>query len=187
MIVATTRKMNALVADLLALGRIDAGGGGAPLRFALAELLEEEGEALAPLAQARGVALAVTAQPDGAWVHGDPARIGQVVRNLLDNAIRYTPQGGAVRAGLQVEPGAIVLEVSNTGPSIPPEQQRLVFERFHRLDAGRAANPDGSGLGLAIARAIAKAHGGELFLAASNARETTFRLRLPRRQSPPPS
>lgn len=179
LVVATTRKMNALVADLLALGRIDAGGGGTSLRFSLAELLEEEGEALAPLAQARQVRLELPAAPGGAWVLGDPARIGQVVRNLLDNAIRYTPPGGWVRAELHAEHLAIALEVTNPGPVIPPEERKRVFERFHRLEAARAANPDGSGLGLAIARAIARAHGGELTLASSSAEGTTFRLRLP--------
>ncbi|HEY9899522.1 MAG TPA: HAMP domain-containing sensor histidine kinase [Pantanalinema sp.] len=186
LIVATARKMNALLADLLALGRIDAGGGGSSLRFSLLELVEEEVEAFMPLAQARHVSLSLAPQPDGAWIHGDPARIGQVTRNLLDNAIRYTPPGGSVKANLRLEHGAVCLDVTNTGSAISSEQRKLVFERFHRLEAGRAANPDGSGLGLSIARAIARAHGGELSLLESTERATTFRLRLPRRQGHPP-
>jgi signal transduction histidine kinase len=102
------------------------------------------------------------------------------VRNLLDNAVRYSPPGATVAVKLGVFGDRVTLAVTNPGPGVPGEEQALVFERFHRAPAGRAANPDGTGLGLAISRAIAEAQGGSLTLESRPEGPTTFTLSLPR-------
>ncbi len=177
--VRTLRGMSALVSDLLLLGRADAGLGEAAMRFSLAEVVEEEVAAFGGLARERGMAIEASVGDEAGWVRGDPAQLARVVRNLLDNALRYGDRDTAVRVALSRSGGAVLLEVTNAGPAIPaPERDRL-FERFARLPAGRSANPEGAGLGLALARAIARAHGGDLFLGASTAEATSFGLRLP--------
>jgi signal transduction histidine kinase len=177
-LLAQVRKLSRLVADLLTLSREDAG----PRVLAacdMEEIVEEEVAQLAPVAAAHGVTLAYT----GAEVpesRGEAARVAQAVRNLLDNAIRYSPQGATVAVRLGVAGDRVTLAVTNPGPGLAPEEQALVFERFHRAPAGRAANPDGTGLGLAISRAIAEAQGGTLTLESRPEGPTTFTLTLPR-------
>lgn len=175
----TTRKMSRLVGDLLTLSREDAGVGGQALTFAFDELLEDELEALAPLAVARGVTLEVAPLPEGQLVRGDPGRLGQTVRNVLDNALRYAGASGQVSVCLRRADGHLALVVGNTGPAIPAADRDAIFERFYRADAGRQANPEGGGLGLPISRAIARAHGGELALTSAAGEATVFTLRLP--------
>ena len=101
---------------------------------------------------------------------GDEGRLGQVVRNLLDNALRYTPGGGRVTVTLQSEPeharasDGVALRIRDTGPGIAPHERERIFERFHRADSGRSERGRrvGSGLGLAICQAIVRAHGGQI-------------------------
>ncbi|HEY9855095.1 MAG TPA: HAMP domain-containing sensor histidine kinase [Stenomitos sp.] len=173
----TARKMRSLVEDLLTLGRGDAGLHGSTLRFSLLELVEDELEALAPLAQERGLAFDLAPPSDGRWVEGDPGRLGQVVRNLLDNALRYGQ--APIRVSFGPDPDAVTLRVSNAGPPLSATDRERLFDRFYRAEAGRARNPEGTGLGLAIARAIARAHHGDLTVH-SEAGTTAFTLRLPR-------
>ncbi len=94
---------------------------------------------------------------------GDPVALGQVVRNLLDNAVRHARS----RVTVELHPagpggGEVVLVVSDDGPGIPPEERERVFERFVRLDEARARDAGGSGLGLAIVRSVVEAHGGSV-------------------------
>jgi signal transduction histidine kinase len=109
----------------------------------------------------------------------DPIRIEQILTNLLSNALRYTPQGGAIRLAIRQEGSRVLLHVQDSGPGIPEEALPYIFERFYRADKSRARAEGGSGLGLAIARQLARAHGGEL--TAENAAEggAVFTLRLP--------
>ncbi len=146
-----------LVDDLLALARIDAG---IELRREPVELLDlarAEADRVALLAPDRTIAVdgvAVT-------VPGDPARLGQVVGNLLDNARRHTPSGGRVTVTVRADAVATVV-VTDTGPGVPPAERERIFDRLVRLDEARSADAGGAGLGLAIARGIARAHGGDL-------------------------
>jgi signal transduction histidine kinase len=107
----------------------------------------------------------------------DRNRIKQVVVNLIDNAIKYTPPGGRVTVSVWPENEAAVLEVADTGIGIAPENQASVFERFFRVSPDRGTN--GSGLGLAISRSICAAHGGAMDLESTPDRGSTFRVRLP--------
>ena len=92
----------------------------------------------------------------------DPDRIGEVLGNLLDNALRHTPQGGSVEIRAERHGGDVALTIADTGEGIAPEHLDRVFERFYRVDSGRTRDRGGSGIGLAIARALVEAHGGRI-------------------------
>ena len=175
-ILGETQHLTHMVDDLLLLTHAEAGH--LPLQRELVEMdlvCRQGAQALAPLADARGIALRAELPPQATVVMGDEIRLGQVVRNLLHNAIRYTPAGGEVLLRLEAEPqrGAaepwVTVRVRDSGPGIPPDEHDRVFERFHR--AGTAAPPApadagdqgrGAGLGLAICKAIVTAHGGDI-------------------------
>jgi two-component system sensor histidine kinase BaeS len=96
-------------------------------------------------------------------VRMDAARMAQVLGNLLDNALRHTPEGGRVDVRVARGEGGVVVSVSDTGPGVPPDQLPRLFERFWRGDPSRSRRTGGSGLGLAIARRIVEAHGGRIW------------------------
>jgi two-component system sensor histidine kinase ResE len=110
----------------------------------------------------------------------DRERILQVVSILLDNSVKYTPEGGSVTVGVEEHDGSVALTVTDTGIGIPEDQLPLVFERFFRADAARAE--DGVGLGLSIARQIAEAHGGTIEVRSTVGAGSTFVLLLPQTQ-----
>lgn len=175
----SARRMAALVGDLLTLGRADVGLHEAGMRFSLEELVEEEVEALLPLAKERGMAFAFAPGPHGAQVRGEPARLAQAVRNLLDNALRYADPRSRIDVRVSESGGRLAVTVSHPAPEMPAADQARIFERFVRLPESRQRNPEGSGLGLAIARAVARAHGGDLKLE-SQAGRIAFTLSLPK-------
>jgi signal transduction histidine kinase len=111
-------------------------------------------------------------------VTGDPDRIEQVLENLVANALRHTPDGGAVTLSAAANDGGIVLTVQDSGAGIPAEHLPHVFERFYKVDAARSNGSGGSGLGLSISNAIVKRHGGVMRVA-SGPGETTFMVTLP--------
>jgi signal transduction histidine kinase len=130
----------------------------------------------------KGVDLRLGKQPDGSLlVDADPARIGQVLANLLSNALRHTPGGGRVEVSVRDEDADVVLEVADDGDGVPPEHLPRIFDRFYRVDAARDREHGGTGVGLAISRAIARAHGGELSATSGGpGLGTTLVLRLPK-------
>jgi len=107
----------------------------------------------------------------------------QLMVNLVDNAIKYTPPGGVVTVATRHEPGWAIVEVADTGPGIRPEHRQRIFERFFRADSARSRG-GGAGLGLAISRWIAEAHGGEIHVESGPAGGTSFSVRLPGARSP---
>ena len=117
-------------------------------------------------------------------VVGDDSLLQRLVINLLDNAIKYSDDGGTVSDRVTILGDGIALDVSNGGPGIPAEARPQVFDRFFRADAARTHHGNGrnagSGLGLSIARWIAELHGGRLELSDASAATTTFTLSLPR-------
>lgn len=132
--------------------------------------------------QADGVELTSSSDPRCGRVTADPERIQQVLGNLLDNALRHTPSGGRVQVTCQPRRGGgVVVQVSDSGEGIPPDQLNAVFDRFHRGDPARGgARGSGSGLGLTIARAIVVDHGGTLTAHSDGpGRGTTMRMALP--------
>ena len=106
----------------------------------------------------------------------------QVASILLDNAVKYTPDGGSVTVRVKEEDGSVALAVSDTGIGIPEDQQHLIFERFHRADPSRSEG--GTGLGLSIARQIAESHGGQIRAESTPGTGSTFTLLLPKRSRP---
>ena len=115
--------------------------------------------------------------------NGDADLLGRLLLNLLDNAIRYSPEGATVQVGMARANGRFEIRVSDAGPGIPADDQRRVFERFFRADPARAraeaTTTSGAGLGLAIGRRIAELHGGSLELVQSRPGLTEFLVALP--------
>jgi two-component system OmpR family sensor kinase len=151
-----------LVEQLLVLARqeVSAAGGTAKREVDLAELARRAVAELAGVAQARGVDLGVH-EAEAASVDGQPDSLHILLRNLVDNAVKYAPSGGTVDISVKRAPGAIRLSVEDSGPGIPPEERERVFDRFYRIAGSDAA---GSGLGLAIIKSIAERHGATLTL-----------------------
>jgi two-component system phosphate regulon sensor histidine kinase PhoR len=114
-----------------------------------------------------------------AWLRGDKAQLSLLVRNLLDNAIRYTPDGGSVRIDVFPEGGEIVLRVADDGIGIPLQAQARVFERFYRVDKDRSRERGGTGLGLSIVKHVVELHGGHIGLQSELGEGSTFTVRMP--------
>lgn len=156
-----------LIEQLLVLARqqAQASAGVPPVPVPLADLLRQSLADAVPAAQARRIDLGL-AQADEATVSGHPEALRILLRNLLDNAIRYTPEGGRVDAALRREGAHAVLTVDDSGPGIPAAERERVLERFVRLPAQEAqASTTGSGLGLAIVQSVVQLHGATLELA----------------------
>jgi signal transduction histidine kinase len=111
-------------------------------------------------------------------IRGDRARIRQVLGNLIENAVKYSPEGGEVRVSAAAGNGAVRIAVKDAGPGIPRDQQGRIFEKFGRADVEGGSKP-GTGLGLFIARSIAEAHGGSLDVSSGAGPGATFTLTLP--------
>ncbi|MBN1337317.1 MAG: ATP-binding protein [Deltaproteobacteria bacterium] len=172
-------RLSRLVDDLLDITRLEAGRREVtPAATALAPLVAS---ALGPVrhaAEAKGLTLVVdVAREVEACV--DPAALEQVLANLLDNAVKYTPQGGRVEVAVARETERIRIEVRDTGPGIPPPHRGRVFERFHRVDPGRSRELGGTGLGLAIVKHLVDAMGGDVSLECPDTGGSIFRVRLP--------
>jgi signal transduction histidine kinase len=159
-LVEETENLSKIVECLLSLSRLDAGSAQMErVRLNLADLVSTTTDQMAPLADEKHVTL--TSRAHGlVEVEGDRVRLKQVVVNLLDNAIKYTPEGGRVTVGVNVSDRRAQLEISDTGPGISDRDLPHVFERFFRADRIRLGTIEGIGLGLSIVQSICTAHGG---------------------------
>jgi signal transduction histidine kinase len=147
-------------------------------RVSVREALEGAAAAFRAEAGARRIALIV--DEDGAEaVDADRARLGQVLRNLVANAVAHTPEGGRVTLRARREDHRVAISASDTGPGIPAEHLPHVFERFYRADAARSRATGGAGLGLAIVKHLVEAHGGEVSIESRPGEGTTVTCRLP--------
>ncbi|MHC4551051.1 MAG: sensor histidine kinase [Planctomycetota bacterium] len=174
---AATR-MTAIVEGLLTLARADSGGVVARSRVDLAPVVEEAAAQVRPQAAEEGVTL--SCDTEAVEVHGDAGLLGEVVTNLLANAVLYNRPGGRVDVALSADDGVAVLRVRDTGLGIPVEALPQLFERFFRVDPARSRERGGSGLGLSITRWIVEAHGGEIAVESTESEGSTFTVRLPR-------
>jgi len=145
----------------------------------LAGVMWEETDEFAAPAKRKRVALELEAAP-GLAVEGDRDALKRAVANLLENAIRHAPEDGTVQITSGREGRWAWIAVTDDGPGVPPEHQEHVFDRFFRLDKGRARAEGGNGLGLAIVREIARSHGGEVQLRSEPGLGATFVIWLPR-------
>jgi two-component system phosphate regulon sensor histidine kinase PhoR len=137
---------------------------------------------LSLLAEDKGLVIDCTVE-DSVNVEGDRARIKQVMVNLLDNAIKYTPPGGSINLNVQARDGKAVIEVADTGIGIPTAALPHIFERFFRVDQARSRDAGGAGLGLAIVKSICLAHGGQVFVESAERHGSRFKVELPLAQS----
>jgi signal transduction histidine kinase len=173
--------MSLILSDLLTMTRLDANVLDVARKpFDLSNLLREETERFKMRATREGVRLEVRV-PDELLASGDPARTGQILAALLDNALRFTPSGGSVEVTAREQDGRVEATVSDTGPGVPSEHLPRIFERFYRAEAARSRSEagGGTGIGLSIAQGLARAQEGDL--EAENAKDggAVFRLKLP--------
>jgi two-component system OmpR family sensor kinase len=180
-----SRRLTQIVEDMFFLAAADAGH--PALRYTdlyLDELLTETARAAATLASDKNLQLQISPLPEARF-HGDEGLLRQMMWNLLDNAIKYTPGPGRVQITMESHATEYVIVVTDTGVGIPSEVASHIFERFYRADASRAtltpgAGGAGAGLGLPIARWIAEAHQGRVQLQRSDPTGSTFVVFLPR-------
>ena len=182
-------RLNLIIEDLLELSRIESGR----ISFRsdpidIHAVIDRALSTIKPLAEKKGHQLKVSVNTTLSTAEGDEDRLVQVLTNLLDNAVKYTPAGGTITVGAGEAPiprtaepadGAIELTVSDTGIGIPESDRPRVFERFYRVDKARSRELGGTGLGLAIVKHIVEGHGGQVWVEAHEPKGSRFVVRLP--------
>jgi signal transduction histidine kinase len=172
-------RLQHLIKDLLNLSHLESANGQEAFQpVELNNLIRQVSEPFAGRAEQAGQAFELDLPFAEAFVTGSPEKLSSALANLLDNALKFTPAGGAVAVHLCEENGSFCLTISDTGIGIPPEEIEMLFNRFHR--ARNAASYPGSGLGLAIVRTIAQAHGGSVRAINNPRGGASFQLCLPR-------
>ncbi len=172
-------RLVSLVEDLLLMAQIQSGG--LPLELGevvLNDVIARSGEAARPFASSKEIDLNIDTE-SGIATQGDAVRLGQVLDNLVSNAIKYTPRGGGVSVTMTRTGEIATIAVSDTGMGIPPEEHDQMFGRFFRSSNARTSGIAGTGLGLAITRGIVEAHGGTIGFDSVVGTGTTFRVTLP--------
>lgn len=174
------KRLSRLVEELRTLSLAEAGElPMSPRPVSPAALLERAFIAYTPQAQKHAISLTLQAPPDLPEVNADPDRLAQVLDNLLNNALRFTPAGGQITLGATAVKQAVRLWVQDSGPGIPAAELEHVFNRFYRGDKARQRQEGGSGLGLAIARSIVENHHGRIWAASAAGQGATFTIELP--------
>jgi heavy metal sensor kinase len=174
-----TERLSKIVESLLAISRLDAGEALMTReRFDLTELVMDTADQMRLLAEDKQIALKC-ADTGRVEVEGDQGRVKQVVVNLVDNAIKYTGEGGEVEISVGAVNGRAVLEVIDSGVGIPSEAISQVFERFYRVDKARSRQMGGAGLGLSIVKSICAAHQGHVSVESTEGKGSRFTVELP--------
>lgn len=155
------KRLGRLVSQLLDLSRLESGN--APLSLESFPLLSVIDEAVHDCRSLRAVELATSVTPTDLLLYGDPERFRQAMVNLIENAIRHSPDGGRVDVTARANGERVIIEVGDEGQGIPPGEEIRIFERFYRADQSRSGEDGRSGLGLAIARWIVDLHGGDIW------------------------
>ena len=177
--------MEALVADVLNASRLSQPGEQLKLSdFELNALIEDTIAGLFSVAMRKNLALDAQLSPRAAVVSADRARVGQMLTNLIGNAIKFTPSGGTVLVASEGSADGVEVSVLDTGPGLSPEDQARLFQPFARGSAAPTGGEPSTGLGLYITRTIAEAHGGSVGAEGRPGRGSTFFFRLPRRARP---
>ena len=174
-----TDRLTKITENLLALSRLEAGDTQMErTRFDLAELVATTTDQMKLLAEDKKISLRCNTS-ERVDVQGSRARLKQVVVNLVDNAIKYTPEGGEIHVTVSEGSGKAILEVSDSGVGIPADSLTQIFERFYRVDKARTRKLGGTGLGLSIVKSICKAHGGDVTAESTDGHGSRFRVELP--------
>lgn len=179
-VMRSAERMDRLIRDLLDVARMEAGAFTVVRGAVVAEaVLEETARAHRPLARESGVRLRVESPGGKVVFRADGDRLLQALSNLLENAFRFTPEGGEVVVGAREDSQEeeVVFQVSDSGPGIPPEDRERLFDRFWQ--PGRPSRKGGAGLGLSIVQGVAEAHGGRVWVESEEGEGTTFFLALP--------
>jgi len=185
-ILTSVDNMTRLVNSLLDLGRVEAGVGLQLEVVPLADSLEKAIGTLRLAAQQKNIELAVSMPPEAqTLIEVDPSLFQQAVYNLVENAIKYTPQGGRVSVALQVTTREFLIAVQDNGIGIDPLDQPRLFEKFYRSGQREAREQKGSGLGLAIVKSIIEHHGGKVWLESQLGKGSTFFAQIPMKQDRP--
>jgi signal transduction histidine kinase len=181
-ILRNAHRLNATVADLLLLDRANNSIGAGASRLDLADVIATVRAEFEP--PARGRDLTLTGEADPVWVDGDARQLERMLRNLLDNAVKFTGPGGRVACRLRDQDGTAVLTVTDTGIGIPEADLAGLFTPFHRAANAMHQAVQGSGLGLAIVRNIVTEHGGTVTAESRLGEGSTFTVTLPAAQAP---
>jgi two-component system phosphate regulon sensor histidine kinase PhoR len=175
-----TENLKAILSDLLQLSTIESG----VYRWkrqevAIGDLMERAARVLRPVAERRQQTLTVRPCEAPLTIWGDLDRLTEALTNLLDNAVKYTPEGGTVTMEAAADGDGARIVVTDTGIGIPPKELSRIFERFYRIDRARSREQGGTGLGLAIVKHIVEAHGGRVAVDSAVGRGSIFTLHLP--------
>lgn len=176
-----TDRLQRLIDDLQELSRVEAGAYTMDLLLRqVQDLVEITKATLIRQFEEKGVALNIELDPGLPMVYADEDRIGQVLLNLVGNALQYTPAGGVVTIRAKQERDEVLISVSDTGVGIPAEHIDQIFTRFYRVDSSRSRSVGGSGIGLTIAKHLTEAHGGRIWVESPGADQgSTFTFTLP--------
>lgn len=176
----STERLSAIVSDLLNLTRIESSAGQIEREpLLLSALVAEIVAAAVEDAEARGVALTIAEPPPQTTVMGDAQALALAISNLVDNAVKYSPEGGVVGVRLCLEDDWLVLAVEDQGPGVPVAERERIFERFYRVDKVRSRALGGTGLGLSIVKNVVLAHQGEVEVQSASGGGSRFVMRLP--------
>ena len=176
-----TKRLSRLVRSMLDISRLQDQGGIPEEKKIHFDMEECAGQVLITFEKKindKGLEVEVEMPEHPMYTRADPDAVTQVIYNLLDNAVKFCPQGGKLGLQIQEGGGKIYTSVSNSGATIPPEELPLVFDRFHKLDKSRTKNRDGWGLGLYIVKTIVCSHGEDISVASQNGK-TTFTFTMP--------
>jgi len=173
-------RLSRLIAELFELAKLDAKDLKPQFEaFSLAELAHDVVHKFQLRAQQQGISLQVEVEPETPFVDADIGMIERVLDNLLENALRYTPEGGTICVTTQATTDHITLAVADTGTGIPADQLPHIFERFYRKSTKNSQNGNGAGLGLAIAQRIIELHGGKITVESAMNKGSVFDFNLP--------
>jgi signal transduction histidine kinase len=179
-----SKRLMHLVGDLLFLAQVEAGKLTLELEeIEIDDIVTESVEAAKPIADDKGIALRASLESIPSMV-GDRARLGQLLDNLVSNALKFTPSGGSVDVCVSLDGGEAVIEVVDTGIGIAPSDQAHLFDRFFRSSEATQRAIPGTGLGLTIAKTIVERHGGSIEVESAAGEGTTMRIRLPLAKAP---
>lgn len=171
-------RLGRLIDDLLDLSRIEGGGEGQPVPVPLGSIVEECVAIVRSAADDKGISLTVEV-PDSVEVLGDPGQLASAITNLFTNAIKYSNEGDSISGRIVTHGTEVAIVVEDTGIGIPARDLNRVFERFYRVDRGRASRTGGTGLGLSIVRNVAVNHGGRVEVTSQEGVGSTFSMILP--------
>jgi len=174
------RRLSAIVSDLLDLSKLESGGHVLePRPVDVKAMVERVTEAFRPVAERKRLELAQEVASGAVSVRADSALLERALSNLVDNALKYTPEGGRVRVAASLDGGQVSFTVEDNGMGIPEADLPRVFERFYRVDKSRSRDLGGTGLGLSIVKHIVQLHGGTIGVRSNVGAGSAFTLRLP--------